>query len=57
VTPCCPSIIRHARTRVSLAAMHAAPETRYLTEVERGTRAVILGVILGLVLAVLGWRR
>ncbi len=30
---------------------------RYLTEVERGTRAAILGTILGLVLAVLGRRR
>jgi hypothetical protein len=37
--------------------MEAAPDTRYLTEVERGTRAAILGVILGLVLAVLGRRR
>jgi hypothetical protein len=37
--------------------MDAAPETRYLTEVERGTRAAILGVILGLALAVLGRRR
>jgi hypothetical protein len=37
--------------------MDAAPETRYLTEVERGTRALVLGLILGLVLAVLGWRR
>jgi hypothetical protein len=34
--------------------MDAAPETRYLTEVERGTRAAILGVILGLILAMLG---
>jgi hypothetical protein len=37
--------------------MDAAPDTRYLTEVERGTRAAILGMILGLVLAVLGRRR
>jgi hypothetical protein len=37
--------------------MDAAPGTRYLTEIERGTRAAILGVILGLVLAVLGRRR
>jgi hypothetical protein len=37
--------------------MDEAPETRYLTEVERGTRAVILGAMLGLVLAVLRWRR
>jgi hypothetical protein len=37
--------------------MDAAPETRYLTEVERGTRAAILGVMLGLALAVLGRRR
>jgi hypothetical protein len=37
--------------------MDEAPETRYLTEVERGIRAVILGAMLGLVLAVLGWRR
>jgi hypothetical protein len=37
--------------------MDAVPETGYLTEVERGTRAVILGLILGLVLAVLGRRR
>ena len=37
--------------------MGAAPETEYLTEIERGTRAAILGVILGLVLAVLGRRR
>jgi hypothetical protein len=36
--------------------MDAAPETRYLTEIERGTRAAILGVILGSVLAVLGRR-
>lgn len=42
--------------RASLAAMDAAPETRYLTEVERGTRALILGLILGLVLAVFGRR-
>jgi hypothetical protein len=33
--------------------MDGAPETRYLTEVERGSRALILGLILGLVLAVL----
>jgi hypothetical protein len=37
--------------------MDTAPETRYLTEIERGTRAVILGVILGLALAVLGRSR
>jgi hypothetical protein len=37
--------------------MDEAPETRYLTEVERGTRAVILGAMLGLALAILGWRR
>jgi len=37
--------------------MDTAPETRYLTEVERGTRAAILGVILGSVLAVMGRRR
>jgi hypothetical protein len=37
--------------------MDAAPGTRYLTEIERGTRAAILGVILGIVLAVLGRRR
>jgi hypothetical protein len=37
--------------------MDAAPETEYLTEIERGTRAAMLGVILGLVLAVLGRRR
>jgi hypothetical protein len=37
--------------------MDAAPETRYLTEIERGTRAAILGVVLGLVLAFLGRRR
>lgn len=43
--------------RASLVAMDAAPETRYLTEVQRGTRAAILGVALGVVLAVLGRRR
>jgi len=37
--------------------MDEAPETRYLTEVERGARAMILGAMLGLVLAILGWRR
>jgi len=37
--------------------MDAAPETEYLTEIERGTRAAMLGVIFGLVLAVLGRRR
>jgi hypothetical protein len=37
--------------------MDAAPDTRYLTEMERGTRAAILGLLLGLVLAVLGRRR
>jgi hypothetical protein len=37
--------------------MDAAPETEYLTEIERGMRAAMLGVILGLVLAVLGRRR
>jgi hypothetical protein len=37
--------------------MDAAPATGYLTEVERGTRAVILGLILGVALAVLGRRR
>jgi hypothetical protein len=37
--------------------MDAGPQTRYLTEVERGTRAAILGVLLGLVLALLGRRR
>jgi hypothetical protein len=37
--------------------MDAAPETEYLTEIQRGTRAAILGVILGLVLALLGRRR
>jgi hypothetical protein len=37
--------------------MDPASETRYLTEMERGTRAAILGMILGLVLAVLGRRR
>jgi len=37
--------------------MDEAPETRYLTEVERGTRAVILGAMLGLALAILGRRR
>jgi hypothetical protein len=36
--------------------MDAAPDTRYLTEMERGTRAAILGLLLGLVLAVLGRR-
>jgi hypothetical protein len=36
--------------------MDARPETRYLTEAERGTRAAILGVLLGLVLALLGRR-
>jgi hypothetical protein len=35
----------------------AAPETEYLSEIERGTRAAILGAILGVVLAVLGRRR
>ena len=43
--------------RASLAAMDTAPETRYLTEIERGTRALVLGLILGLVLAVFGRRR
>jgi hypothetical protein len=37
--------------------MDAAPETDYLTEIQRGTRAAILGAILGLVLALLGRRR
>jgi hypothetical protein len=37
--------------------MDAAPETGYLTEIERGTRAAILGVLLGVVLALLGRRR
>jgi hypothetical protein len=37
--------------------MDAVPETRYLTEIERGSRAVVLGAILGLVLAVFGRRR
>jgi hypothetical protein len=37
--------------------MDAAPEMRYLTEIERGTRAAVLGTVLGLVLAVLARRR
>jgi hypothetical protein len=37
--------------------MDAAPETEYLSEIERGARAAILGAILGVVLAVLGRRR
>jgi len=37
--------------------MDAAPEIRYLTEIERGARAAILGAALGLVLAVLARRR
>jgi len=43
--------------RASLVPMDTAPDARYLTELERGTRAAILGVILGLVLAVLARRR
>jgi hypothetical protein len=36
--------------------MNAAPEARFLSEMERGTRAAILGVILGVVLSLLGRR-
>jgi hypothetical protein len=37
--------------------MEPAPETPYLTELERGARAAILGALLGIVLVIVGRRR
>jgi hypothetical protein len=37
--------------------MDGAPERPYLTELERGARAAILGALLGVVLAIVGRRR
>jgi hypothetical protein len=37
--------------------MEPAPERHYLTEFERGTRAAMLGALLGIVLAIVGRRR
>jgi hypothetical protein len=37
--------------------MEPTPEGPYLTEFERGTRAAVLGALLGIVLAIVGRRR
>jgi hypothetical protein len=37
--------------------MEPVPDTPYLTEIERGTRAAILGALLGIALVLVGRRR
>ena len=53
MTPCWPSIIKQSRTARSIGPM----ELEAPTESERAIKAVALGLILGLVLALLARRR